>query len=330
MTQEKHVVSLSLKQAFEQIELALAAGGFERAEAICRQVLAVLPHHATATGLLVRILTAAGQDAAAEQARQRLLALQQLQYAQDQKNQAFSALEQAKLALQAALPHLGDLPPAASLRWQVGQMLGETPWFFSQAGQDAWLYQHLFTQRRNGVFVDVGAHDGVTGSNTLFFEMALGWSGLCIEPVPDIFARLQMMRRVPCLQVGIADQDGEAEFVSFEPDLSQMGGLRQTYDPDMRARVIGQHKQTEKITRIKTRRLGPLLAEQGVHAVDLLCIDVEGAEAMIIADFDFSALPVQVLVVENNQQNTDLRRLVAQKGFVQRARLGMDDVFVWA
>jgi hypothetical protein len=44
--------------------------------------------------------------------------------------------------------------------------------------------------KENGVFVDIGAHDGETDSNSLFFEN-LGWKGFCIEPNPEMFNKLQ-------------------------------------------------------------------------------------------------------------------------------------------
>ncbi len=54
--------------------------------------------------------------------------------------------------------------------------------FYSQAGQDQFLFEHFFRGKRNGVFVEVGAFDGEQFSNTLFFERVMGWKGLCVEP----------------------------------------------------------------------------------------------------------------------------------------------------
>ena len=59
--------------------------------------------------------------------------------------------------------------------------------YFSQYGQDKFVAEHLFPGMRNGVFVDVGAYDGVTLSNSCFFEREMGWTGLCVEPIPDVF-----------------------------------------------------------------------------------------------------------------------------------------------
>ena len=55
----------------------------------------------------------------------------------------------------------------------------------SQNGQDVVLANDVFARKRKGVFVDVGAHDGVTFSNTLMLERDFDWSGVCIEPLPS-------------------------------------------------------------------------------------------------------------------------------------------------
>ncbi len=70
--------------------------------------------------------------------------------------------------------------------WRLRLKSGELRRYFSQSGQDWYLDQLLFKERRGGVFVDVGGYDGVTGSNTLFFEVFRGWTGLLIEPVPAL------------------------------------------------------------------------------------------------------------------------------------------------
>ena len=37
---------------------------------------------------------------------------------------------------------------------------------------------------RNGFFLEAGATDGESGSNTLFFELERNWTGLLVEPLP--------------------------------------------------------------------------------------------------------------------------------------------------
>ncbi|MEI9987051.1 MAG: hypothetical protein WDN69_30155 [Aliidongia sp.] len=48
------------------------------------------------------------------------------------------------------------------------------------------------------MFVDIGAGDE-TDSNTLFFERAMAWRGLCTGATPADAARLSATRGVPCV-----------------------------------------------------------------------------------------------------------------------------------
>src|SRR5258706_11369284 len=61
------------------------------------------------------------------------------------------------------------------------------PPYYSQHSQDRFVDNFLLHGKRGGVFVDVGAYDGVALSNTYYFEKELGWQGICIEPNPMAF-----------------------------------------------------------------------------------------------------------------------------------------------
>lgn len=56
-----------------------------------------------------------------------------------------------------------------------------------------------------GFFIEVGALDGETFSNTLYFEKSLGWKGLLIEPNPESFAQLSSKnRKAYSIQAGLS------------------------------------------------------------------------------------------------------------------------------
>src|SRR5262249_42686029 len=76
--------------------------------------------------------------------------------------------------------------------------------FYAYAGLDEFLLQAFFSGRRERVFVDIGARDGETHNNTAFFERSMGWRGLCLEPAPDLAAKLKSARRVFCVQADFA------------------------------------------------------------------------------------------------------------------------------
>ena len=82
----------------------------------------------------------------------------------------------------------------------------------SQFKQDEFLHKTYFNNKRNGVFVDVGAHDGITGNNSLFFEKHMGWSGICCEPLPKIYKQLSKNRNSVNIKCAIDEKDGDSKF----------------------------------------------------------------------------------------------------------------------
>ena len=98
------------------------------------------------------------------------------------KDEEQAMLQQANDLLAARHPHAG---------WRFGE---RTPLQPPMHRHDALAYLLFFGHMsRPGTFFDIGADDGVH-SNTLFFERALNWTGVCVEPSPDRFALLQANR----------------------------------------------------------------------------------------------------------------------------------------
>jgi len=72
----------------------------------------------------------------------------------------------------------------------------------SQFGQDIFCFNKYFHDRMTGTFVDIGASDGFTFSNTWAYEK-IGWNGLCLEPRPNMFEKLKQCRSCHCEQYAI-------------------------------------------------------------------------------------------------------------------------------
>ena len=70
---------------------------------------------------------------------------------------------------------------------------------YSQYHEDVRLYRRFFTDPKyigNGFFVEMGGSNGVTFSNSLIYEYALGWRGIVIEASPINYERIIKQR--PC------------------------------------------------------------------------------------------------------------------------------------
>ena len=93
---------------------------------------------------------------------------------------------------------------------EVRRMLAPSFPYASQAGQDL-VVDRIMGHKRGGTFVDIGAYDGVTGSNSLFFERDRGWTGVLVEPVAVQRAKAEQARTSPCMAYAVSDKKGTAD-----------------------------------------------------------------------------------------------------------------------
>jgi len=67
--------------------------------------------------------------------------------------------------------------------------MNENQKYYSQLGQDKWVLEKL-DYKENGFFIEIGAYDGITLSNTYSLEKDFGWDGICVECNPEIIPLL--------------------------------------------------------------------------------------------------------------------------------------------
>jgi len=63
---------------------------------------------------------------------------------------------------------------------------------YSQLDQDLWILSK-FDKDYKGFFIDIGAHDGISLSNSFLLEQN-GWHGACVEPSVTEFEKLKNSR----------------------------------------------------------------------------------------------------------------------------------------
>ena len=79
-----------------------------------------------------------------------------------------------------------------------------------------------------GFFFEAGAGDGEFISNTLRYEMNLGWSGLLVEANPDLFSRLLQKNRKSWSINACISRKPYPEIVEFVPN-GYLGGIVEDY-----------------------------------------------------------------------------------------------------
>lgn len=201
----------------------------------------------------------------------------------------------------------------------------------SQFGQDVYLDRFVFCGRRNGTFLDLGGFDGVVGSNTLLFERDRGWSGVLVEPDPDLHARAAASRTCPCVRAAITSTDGRASFWRpTKADRRMMGGLAESLRPDYLAHMRSEFGHVEETIDVETVSPRSLLERFGIEQVDLVSLDIEGAERAVLEAFPFDDVPVGAWTIENLEGSTDIKQFMVQHGYELVRRLGVDEIYVLA
>jgi FkbM family methyltransferase len=200
--------------------------------------------------------------------------------------------------------------------------------YSSQYGQDKFVAEYIFPQKEKGVYVDIGANDGVTLSNTFFFETRREWIGLCVEPLPEIFEKLYKVRgKSFCENLCVSNTEGTLDFVMVEGE-DMLSGIVESMDRRHRRR-IEREKGRLCMLRLPSLRLQRLLEKYSLDQVDFLSVDTEGSELEVLQSVDFEKTKVGVLCVENNSGKKDVRRYLEKRGFTYYVTLGdLDDLYV--
>ena len=177
--------------------------------------------------------------------------------------------------------------------------------YYSTDNQDALLNNAVYQEFRGGTYVDVGAHDGVTASNTKFFNESMEWKGLCIEPRTELFEKLRENRPDDiCEQIAISSYDSESEpFLDCSGYTDKLSGLTKHYHPFNVQRIAYESKEHEATSESVTTAVCPLqtlLDKHNIDHVHLLSVSVNGAEVNVLGSVDFSRTKVDVIVIRNS------------------------------
>ncbi len=202
--------------------------------------------------------------------------------------------------------------------------------YYSQIGQDKYLNEQLFHNKKHGVFVDIGAHDGISYSNSYYFEKKLGWKGICVEPHPDRYKELVKNRKAACVQACIANANGKARFCKITGPLEMLSGLIDEYDPRHLIRIdqdLSTHGGSKQIISVDVFTLKFVLDKYKIKKIDFMSVDTEGSEFPILQSIDLNKIYIGVIVVENNYQDNKVKNYLLSKGYELIKKIEYDDVY---
>jgi len=193
---------------------------------------------------------------------------------------------------------------------------------YSQSGQDAFVISY-FNNKKNGVFIDIGAADGIKLSNTYYLEKELNWTGICFEPNPITFKNLDENRNCIKIMAGVSDKKSIEKFTI----ANFLSGITKYYDP-RHVKRIEETKQKKDEIEVQCLLLCDVLREYNIFNIDYLDIDTEGNEFEIIKTIDFDKFDIKLITIENNYNNKDQTNFVISKGYELVGKLGGDEIFI--
>ena len=169
---------------------------------------------------------------------------------------------------------------------------------YAQNFEDVML-NRVFSDIKNGFYIDVGANDPVIDSVTKHFYDN-GWTGINIEPVSEHFQALLAQRPKDInLQLAISLEEGELEF--WESEVRGWSTASQ--------RSIELHQKNNEKGVIKEVKCSSLtkICDQYVHnEIHFLKIDVEGFEKSVIESNDWNKYRPWLVLVEATLPNSQI------------------------
>jgi FkbM family methyltransferase len=173
---------------------------------------------------------------------------------------------------------------------------------YSVAGYWSFLQEHL-PRKTGGTFLEAGANDGWTGSNTYSLEAIWGWRGALVEPVPDLYRQCCVNRpRAQNFHCALVAADYPSPTITLES-----AGLFSTVADQRlldRARPLAQDfygaQYSSTQIQVPARTLDSLIAECGFAQLDFLSLDVEGFEEQALRGLNFDRCAPRFILVEAN------------------------------
>lgn len=157
------------------------------------------------------------------------------------------------------------------------------------------LIRQFFHDERDGVFLDVGCWDWREGSTTLYLEERLGWSGLAVDAQDQVRRGYEQHRpRTRFFNYIVSDRSDEVGQLYVADQISSVHADH--------VEQFGAQWYQEAPIEVPTITLDDLLARNGVARLDLLSMDIEGAEPNALAGFDIERYRPRLVVIEVAEQ----------------------------
>jgi hypothetical protein len=166
--------------------------------------------------------------------------------------------------------------------------------------------------------------NGVTYSNTKFFEDVLNFNGVLIEPTVQFNELILNRSKCACYNYAINYNNEPVKFIGNYATA----GLVNTMHPNFRN---VWHKDNSNEYYVNGIPICALLKHSGIKYIDLITIDVEGGEQVVLETMDFN-IPIYLIVIEldghNDEKDNKCREILKQNGFEFKSRIAINEYWI--
>jgi len=186
----------------------------------------------------------------------------------------------------------------------------------------------------SGTYIELGANDGLTQSNTWWLEREREWSGLLIEPALNQYLQLvknrsprNQFRCVACVPRDYSDAYVRMTYADLMSTTTSDGLIN--IDIDVHYEAARQHAPDQVEFYAPARTISDVIDECELPShVDFMSLDVEGAELSVLQGFDFERHTLGHLLVETRDVSI-IADFLSDFGYRQTEQIsGHDYLFV--
>uniref|UniRef100_A0A6C0H9V6 Methyltransferase FkbM domain-containing protein n=1 Tax=viral metagenome TaxID=1070528 RepID=A0A6C0H9V6_9ZZZZ len=207
--------------------------------------------------------------------------------------------------------------------------------YYSQCQEDEYLNLKYFKNKQNGVYIELGALDGLLYSNTKFFEDSLNWKGILIEPHPNKFELLKQIRPNNFLFNDLVSCYTEPlKFKYFVDIHAAVSGVEDTFTHFHYTEFFNKEQNKflpQNTIYIKPKTLTDIIKSTNITYIDFLSLDVEGHEYEVLQSWDFS-VPIHLILIEVLGVQPDreelCRQILLKNGYTFMEKFKHNEIYI--
>ena len=196
--------------------------------------------------------------------------------------------------------------------------------FYSQLGEDLYIYKNFINKKINdGIYIELGAMNGITYSNSKFFEDELGFQGILIEPTKQYNELIINRPKNKCFNYAINYNNSNITFIG---DNATSGILEKI--PEI---LFNRYHKNNIPYEVKGCPIKDIISKTNIKYIDIFFIDVEGSELIVLETMDWT-IEIYIIIIEMHnidiENENKCRQVLINNGFEYHNKIICNEIWI--